>query len=74
MYLYIFESGGDVITLRGRRFGSTWLTSRQSFIGDIPAGKRLHTSTMVELITPPLSDGIHSVRLFIENYGEAVYL
>ena len=61
-----------MLTIKGTNFGTIWLTSRQSKIGGVEVGKLEHGNDMVELITPPLKQGIHAVELFIENMGLAI--
>ena len=58
--------------MNGINFGSTWLTSRPSKIGGVEVGKREHAADTVELITPPLPEGVHAIELFIEGKGLAI--
>ena len=61
-----------MIIITGTKFGELWITDEPSTIGGRVAGKRRHTDTMVELVVPPLPNGAHEIKLYIQDKGIAV--
>ena len=55
--------------ITGQGFGDKWLTTHPTCVGEIIAGKRIHNDTTVELIMPPLRQGTHEIKLYINDYG-----
>ena len=65
--------GGEELTITGERFGTTKLTTRPSFVGDVEVVRKIsQTDTAVVIRMPPLANGVHNIKLYIENIGYAI--
>ena len=62
-----------MIVVVGTGFGDVWITSEQSMVGGVVAGKQEHEDEMVKVISPPLASGTYDVQLYIEGKGFAVF-